>query len=77
VPRTESERPIRSRRDFIRRFMPRRYHSEFALGQGPALGAEVPSTPEPGSLGAAAVLVSMLAMLHRRARRQDPRRYTS
>ena len=49
--------------------------SELAVGQG--LGAEVPSTPEPEMLGAIAVALSMLAMLRRRARRNDARRYTS
>ncbi|MDQ0036555.1 Ca-activated chloride channel family protein [Variovorax boronicumulans] len=44
---------------------------------GPALGAEVPSTPEPETLGALAVVLSMLAMLRRRARRNDARRFTS
>lgn len=43
----------------------------------PALGAEVPSTPEPETLGAVAVVLSMLAMLRRRARRNDARRFTS
>jgi len=43
----------------------------------PALGAEVPSTPEPETLGAIAVVLSMLAMLRRRARRNDARRFTS
>jgi Ca-activated chloride channel family protein len=42
-----------------------------------ALGAEVPSTPEPETLGAIAVVLSMLAMLRRRARRNDARRFTS
>ncbi|MNK28717.1 Vault protein inter-alpha-trypsin [compost metagenome] len=42
-----------------------------------ALGAEVPSTPEPETLGAIAVVLSMLAMLRRRARRNDPRRFTA
>ena len=42
-----------------------------------AIGAEVPGTPEPETWGAMALLVSMLAMLARRARRNDPRRYTS
>ncbi|MDM0028170.1 VIT and vWA domain-containing protein [Variovorax saccharolyticus] len=42
-----------------------------------ALGAEVPSTPEPETLGAVALLLSMLAMLRRRARRNDQRRMTS
>ncbi|MGJ7502532.1 VIT and vWA domain-containing protein [Variovorax sp. ZT5P49] len=42
-----------------------------------ALGAEVPSTPEPESLGAIAVVLSMLAMLRRRARRSDARRFTA
>ena len=46
-----------------------------ALGQ--TLGAEVPSTPEPEMLGAIAVVLSMLAMLRRRARRLDARRLTS
>jgi len=41
------------------------------------LGAEVPSTPEPESLGAIAVVLSMLAMLRRRARRNDARRFTA
>ncbi len=40
--------------------------AESALGQD--LGAEVPSTPEPETLGAIAVVLSMLAMLRRRAR---------
>jgi Ca-activated chloride channel family protein len=48
---------------------------ELALGQ--SLGAEVPSTPEPETLGAIAVVLSMLAMLRRRARRNDKRRLTS
>ncbi|VTU17632.1 marine proteobacterial sortase target protein [Variovorax sp. PBS-H4] len=51
--------------------------SELALGQGATLGAEVPSTPEPETWGAVAVLLSMLAMLRRRARRHDPRRFTA
>ncbi|MDR6854383.1 VIT domain-containing protein [Variovorax guangxiensis] len=51
--------------------------SELALGQGQTLGAEVPSTPEPETWGAIAVLLSMLAMLRRRARRHDARRYTA
>jgi Ca-activated chloride channel family protein len=41
------------------------------------LGAEVPSTPEPETLGAIAVVLSMLAMLRRRARRNDARRFTA
>ncbi|WP_431274631.1 VIT and vWA domain-containing protein [Variovorax ureilyticus] len=49
--------------------------SEFAVGQ--SFGAEVPSTPEPETLGAIAVVVSMLAMLRRRARRHDARRFTA
>ena len=49
--------------------------SELAVGQ--ALGAEVPSTPEPEMLGAVAVVLSMLAMLRRRARRQNARRFTA
>jgi len=49
--------------------------SELAVGQ--ALGAEVPSTPEPEMLGAVAVVLSMLAMLRRRARRQNTRRFTA
>ncbi|MGK6309477.1 VIT and vWA domain-containing protein [Variovorax sp. DT-64] len=51
--------------------------SELALGQGQTLGAEVPSTPEPETWGAIALLLSMLAMLRRRARRHDPRRFTA
>ena len=50
--------------------------SELALPSA-ANGAEVPGTPEPESLGALAVLLSMLAMLRRRARRHDERRLTS
>jgi Ca-activated chloride channel family protein len=49
--------------------------SELAVGQ--TLGAEVPSTPEPEMLGAVAVVLSMLAMLRRRARRQNARRFTA
>ncbi|KWT96884.1 MULTISPECIES: VIT and VWA domain-containing protein [unclassified Variovorax] len=51
--------------------------SELALAQGQTLGAEVPSTPEPETWGAIAVLLSMLAMLRRRARRHDARRFTA
>lgn len=50
--------------------------SELAVG-GATLGAEVPSTPEPETLGAIAVVLSMLAMLRRRARRLDARRFTA
>jgi len=50
---------------------------ELAVGQGASLGAEVPSTPEPETLGAIAVVLSMLAMLRRRARRHDARRFTA
>ncbi len=50
--------------------------SERALAS-PSLGAEVPSTPEPEVLGAMAVVLSMLAMLRRRARRSDARRFTA
>lgn len=50
--------------------------SELAVG-GATLGAEVPSTPEPETLGAIAVVLSMLAMLRRRARRMDARRFTA
>jgi Ca-activated chloride channel family protein len=49
--------------------------SEYAVAQG--AGAEVPSTPEPETLGAIMVVLSMLAMLRRRARRHDPRRLTA
>ncbi|HSV34176.1 MAG TPA: trypsin, partial [Ramlibacter sp.] len=42
-----------------------------------AIGAEVPGTPEPGAWGAMAVLLSVLAMLARRARRHDARRFTA
>ena len=42
-----------------------------------AIGAEVPGTPEPETWGAVAVLLSMLAMLARRARRHDARRFTA
>ncbi len=50
--------------------------SELAVG-GATLGAEVPSTPEPETLGAIAVVLSMLAMLRRRAHRHDDRRFTA
>lgn len=54
--------------------------SEHALGQHSeatgSFGAAVPSTPEPETWGAIAVVLSMLAMLRRRARRHDPRRLT-
>ena len=49
--------------------------SELALASGAT--AEVPGTPEPETLGAIVVALSMLAMLRRRARRNDPRRLTS
>jgi Ca-activated chloride channel family protein len=42
-----------------------------------AIGAEVPGTPEPETWGAMAVLLSVLAMLARRARRHDARRFTA
>jgi Ca-activated chloride channel family protein len=42
-----------------------------------AVGAEVPGTPEPETWGAMMVMLSMLAMLRRRARRHDPRKYTA
>jgi Ca-activated chloride channel family protein len=42
-----------------------------------AIGAEVPGTPEPETWGAVALLLSMLAMLARRARRHDSRRFTA
>ncbi|MFC5608556.1 VIT and vWA domain-containing protein [Variovorax soli] len=52
--------------------------SELALGgQGAGSSADVPGTPEPETLGAVAVVLSMLAMLRRRARRNDTRRLTS
>jgi len=42
-----------------------------------AIGAEVPGTPEPATWGAAAVALSMLAMLARRQRRTNAARFTS
>lgn len=42
-----------------------------------AVGAEVPSTPEPESLGAMLVVLSVLAMLARRARRQNKKHFTA
>ena len=42
-----------------------------------AIGAEVPGTPEPATWGAIAVLLSVLAMMARRARRTDARRFTA
>ncbi|MDM0046750.1 VIT and VWA domain-containing protein [Variovorax dokdonensis] len=49
--------------------------SELAVGDASG-GVTVPGTPEPETLGAMALVLSMLAMLHRRARRRDPRRFT-
>jgi Ca-activated chloride channel family protein len=37
----------------------------------------VPGTPEPETWGAIAVLLSVLAMMARRARRHDARRFTA
>ena len=52
--------------------------SDAAVGEAAVtLGAEVPSTPEPEVFGAMAVVLSMLAMMRRRARRHDPRRFTA
>lgn len=50
-----------------------------ALGETATVvaGAEVPSTPEPETLGAVFLVLSMLAMLHRRQRRADARRFTA
>jgi Ca-activated chloride channel family protein len=42
-----------------------------------AVGAEVPGTPEPATWGAVIVLLSVLAMLARRARRQRAHHYTA
>ncbi len=42
-----------------------------------AVGAEVPSTPEPATWGAMMVLLSVLALLARRARRNRPQRFTA
>ena len=42
-----------------------------------AVGAEVPGTPEPATWGAVLVLLSVLAMLARRARRSNPQRFTA
>ena len=42
-----------------------------------AFGEEVPGAPEPESRGAIAVVVSMLAMLRRRARRNEAGRFTA
>jgi Ca-activated chloride channel homolog len=42
-----------------------------------AVGAEVPSTPEPATWGAILVLLSVLAMMARRGRRHNPARYTA
>ncbi len=53
--------------------------SALAVGeaQNVVAGAVVPSTPEPETLGAVLVVISMLAMLQRRARRQKRQRYTA
>ncbi|MFT3718390.1 VIT domain-containing protein [Pseudorhodoferax sp.] len=50
-----------------------------ALGESAAVvsGVAVPSTPEPGTLGAALVALSVLALLHRRARRTRAGRFTA
>lgn len=52
---------------------------ERALGEAATVvaGAEVPSTPEPETLGAVFVVLSLLAMLARRRRRADARRFTA
>jgi Ca-activated chloride channel family protein len=50
--------------------------SDLAVGAA-SLGAEVPSTPEPETWGAMALVVSLLLMLRRRLRRHDPRRFTA
>lgn len=42
-----------------------------------AIGASVPGTPEPEAWGGMVLMVSILAMLARRKRRQDARRYTA
>lgn len=42
-----------------------------------AIGAEVPSTPEPATWGAVLVLLSVLALMKRRARRHNADRYTA
>jgi Ca-activated chloride channel family protein len=42
-----------------------------------AVGAEVPGTPEPATWGAVIVLLSVLAMLARRTRRQRAHRFTA
>jgi Ca-activated chloride channel family protein len=42
-----------------------------------AVGAEVPSTPEPATWGAVLVMLSVLALLARRARRHNPARLTA
>ena len=50
--------------------------SDLAVG-GASFGAAVPSTPEPETWGAMALVLSMLLMLQRRARRHDTRRFTA
>ena len=50
--------------------------SDLAVG-GASFGAEVPSTPEPETWGAMALVLSMLLMLQRRARRHEARRFTA
>jgi Ca-activated chloride channel family protein len=54
--------------------------SNLAVGQGTApavVGAEVPGTPEPETWGAMAVMLSVLAMVVRRARRTRRDRFTA
>ncbi len=52
--------------------------AESALGEATLLaGAPVPSTPEPQTLGAVLVALSVLAMLRRRARRSNAARFTA
>jgi Ca-activated chloride channel family protein len=48
-----------------------------ALGESASLGAQVPSTPEPGTWAAAVVMLSVLAMAARRARRRNVARFTA
>jgi Ca-activated chloride channel family protein len=51
--------------------------SNLAVGEATVTGAEVPGTPEPATWGAVIVMLSVLAMLPRRAQRQRAGRFTA
>jgi len=51
--------------------------SNLAVGEAQTLGAEVPSTPEPAVWAAAGLVLSMLFVMQRAARRRRAERYTA